>query len=134
MSHPPSPPTGHRPALGLAGERHAGDHLERLGLTILDRRCRTRWGEIDIVAHDRRTLVFCEVKARRARDGGPTDATSPWISLHGGKRARVRRLAAAWLADHPNRPRTPDLRFDAIGVWIDASGRLVRLEHLEAAF
>ncbi|MCK9248897.1 MAG: YraN family protein [Solirubrobacteraceae bacterium] len=134
MPNVPSPPTGHRPALGLAGERHARDHLERLGMTILEQRFRTRHGEIDIVAHDRRALVFCEVKARRARRGDAPDRTSPWISLHAGKQARVRRLATAWLAEHPDRPRTPDLRFDAIGVWIDGDGRLVRLEHVEAAF
>jgi hypothetical protein len=34
----------------------------------------------------------------------------------------------------PDRPRTADLRFDAIGVLIDGHGMLVRLEHLEAAF
>ena len=33
-----------------------------------------------------------------------------------------------------DRPRTPELRFDAIGVTIDARGVLVALEHLEGAF
>jgi putative endonuclease len=43
-------------------------------------------------------------------------------------------MAAAWLTEHVDRPRTPELRFDAIGVTIDARGRLVALEHLEGAF
>ena len=43
-------------------------------------------------------------------------------------------MAAAFLIEVADRPRLPDLRFDAIGVVIDAHGRLVRLDHLEAAF
>ena len=43
-------------------------------------------------------------------------------------------MAAAWLQEQTARPRTPELRFDAIGVTIDAYGRLVSLEHLEGAF
>jgi len=34
----------------------------------------------------------------------------------------------------PDRPRRSSVRFDAIGVVIDARGGLVRLDHLEAAF
>jgi hypothetical protein len=33
-----------------------------------------------------------------------------------------------------DRPHYPELRFDAIGVTIDARGQLVRLDHEEAAF
>jgi putative endonuclease len=124
-----SPTPDHRPAVGLAGERFARDHLERLGYTVLAARARTRWGEIDLIVHDGRFIVFCEVKARIARGTG-----SPWASLHERKRRQVRRLAAAWLADTRDRPTGRDVRFDAIGVLIDPSGGLVRLDHIEAAF
>jgi putative endonuclease len=43
-------------------------------------------------------------------------------------------MAAAFLLEATDRPRSPDLRFDAIGVVIDAYGKLMRLDHLEAAF
>jgi hypothetical protein len=43
-------------------------------------------------------------------------------------------MAAAYLAEVLDRPRASHLRFDAIGVVIDPHGRLVRLDHLEAAF
>jgi putative endonuclease len=43
-------------------------------------------------------------------------------------------MAVAWLQEQRERPRSAELRFDAIGVTIDACGRLVALEHLEAAF
>jgi TIGR00252 family protein len=51
-------------ALGEAGEEMAARHLERLGLKIVERRVRSRRGELDIVARDGREWVFVEVKTR----------------------------------------------------------------------
>jgi len=53
-----------RQQLGILGETLAVDELTRRGYAILDRRYRTRHGEIDIVAEYEGTLVFVEVKAR----------------------------------------------------------------------
>jgi putative endonuclease len=119
-----------RQHLGRTGEDLALAHLERLGYELVARNHRTRWGEIDLVVHNGEALVFAEVKTRRASGPG----RGPWEALHERKRAQVRRMAAAFLSDVQDRPRSTDLRFDAIGVVIDARGRLVRLDHLEAAF
>ena len=119
-----------RQHLGRTGEGLALAHLERLGYALVARNHRTRWGEIDLVVHDRQTLVFVEVKTRRASGRG----RGPWEALHERKRAQVRRMAAAFLAEVRDRPRAVDLRFDAIGVVIDPRGRLVALDHLEGAF
>lgn len=116
-----------RRTLGRLGEDLAAGHLERLGYVVVARNYRTRHGELDLVACDARTLVFCEVKTRRGR-GAPFDA------LHEAKRRQVRRMAAEYLATVGDRPRAPDLRFDAIGVVVDGQGRLSRLDHLEGAF
>jgi putative endonuclease len=123
--------TDPRKRIGRRGEDLAAEHLSRRGFEIVERNYRTRWGELDIVASDGRTIVFCEVKARRAASAS---GLPPFASLHGRKRARVRAMASQWLADRADRPYAALLRFDAIGVWIDAAGRLVRLEHLEGAF
>jgi putative endonuclease len=117
-----------RHALGRLGERLAAEHLERLGYRIVARNHRTRFGELDLVAADARRLVFCEGKARRDGSG------SPWDSLTAAKQRQVRAMAAAFLASARDRPRRPGIRFDAIGVVLDAHGRLVRLDHLEGAF
>jgi putative endonuclease len=117
-----------RHTLGRVGERHARAHLERLGYTVVEQNFRTREGELDLIVHGARTLVFCEVKTRRAGPGSPWDALGP------RKRRQVRMVAARWLAERLDRPAADDLRFDAIGVVIDATGRLVRLDHLEGAF
>jgi putative endonuclease len=116
-----------RQHLGRLGERLATEHLQRLGYTIVCRNHRTRYGEIDVIARDGETLVFCEVKARRFRG-------EPWDSLHDAKRAQVRRMARAYLTETRDRPRCRLIRFDAIGVVVDGHDRLTRLDHLESAF
>lgn len=119
-----------RQQLGETGERLAAAHLERLGYRIVERNYRSRWGELDIIVFDGRTLAFVEVKTRRAngRAGGALEAVSP------GKQAQVRRIASRWLVERTDRPHADALRFDAIGVTVDGAGRLLALEHLEGAF
>jgi putative endonuclease len=116
--------------LGRLGEDLALAHLERLGYTLVTRNHRTRHGELDLVVYDGSTLVFVEVKTRRSNSAG----RGPWEGLHEHKRNQVRRMASAFLLTVMDRPHTPNLRFDAIGVVIDGRGHLVRLDHLEAAF
>jgi putative endonuclease len=126
-----------RRKLGRLGEQAAAAHLERLGYAIVARNVRTRYGEIDLIAFGQDTLVFVEVKSRRARS--PATAASgehePLAWLRPRQRLRVRRLATAWLADREReRPRANDVRFDAIGVVLDRRERLVRLDHIENAW
>ena len=129
-----SVPTDPRRALGALGERYASAHLTRAGYTVLDRNFRSRLGELDLVAIDSRSLVFCEVKTRvagtRRGPDGPFDAIGP------RKRQRLRAMAREWLSTpRPEpRPHRPELRFDAIGVVVTQRGALVSLHHLEDAF
>jgi putative endonuclease len=125
------PSTDLRQHLGRRGEQLAAEHLERLGYAIVARNHRTRFGELDIVAARGDELVFVEVKTRR---GGPRATSAPWDALHDRKQTQVRRMAAAYLAEVTERPHGSDLRFDAIGITIDARGQLVALDHLEGAF
>jgi putative endonuclease len=117
-----------RHTAGRHGEDHAAEHFTRLGFQILARNHRTRYGEIDLVAHDGETLVFVEVKTRRS------DRREPWENLHERKRSQVRRMAVTWLNECPERPHSKALRFDGIAVLVDSDGALLRLDHLEAAF
>jgi putative endonuclease len=114
--------------LGRRGEQLAAEHLERLGYRVIERNHRTRFGELDLIAADEETLVFCEVKTRRAGSG------APWDALDDRKRKQVRSMCASWLCETHERPRTAELRFDAIGVILDGCGALVELVHLEGAF
>lgn len=119
-----------RQRLGRLGEDLALDHLERLGLRLVTRNHRTRFGEIDLIVCDETTIVFVEVKTRRIGAG----AGSALESVPPRKQRQVRGMAAAWLVESNDRPRSRDLRFDVIGVTLDHDGRLVRLDHLEGAF
>jgi putative endonuclease len=113
-------------AVGAYGERVAAGRLVEAGLIVLDRNWRCPRGEIDIIARDGATIVFCEVKTRRsAAFGSPLEAVTP------AKARRLRRLAAAWLAEHPD-VRGP-VRFDVISVEPQRAGPAL-VEHLRDAF
>jgi putative endonuclease len=119
---------------GQLGERIAAEHLAHRGYSIVARNFRTRYGELDLIAADQRSLVFCEVKTRIAgRVAGPL---GPLDAIGPRKRDRLRRMATQWLAETPtaDRPCRPELRFDAIGIMLTPAGRLLALEHLENAF
>ena len=133
---PSAPPKNPRHALGRLGEQLAAAHLERLGFAILARNARTRYGEIDLIAFDGHTLVFAEVKTRRARRRWQLSAEEqPLAWLRTSQRARLRRLAAAWLHhESRNRPTAHTIRFDGIGVIVDEANRLVCLDHIEGAW
>ena len=126
-----------RRALGRLGEDLAAEHLDRLGFATLARNVRTRQGEIDLIVFDGCTLAFVEVKTRLERSPrrklGPEE--QPLALLRARQCARVRRAARAWLSDSSRaRPTARTIRFDAIGVIVDRRGRLVRLDHVEAAW
>ncbi len=126
-----------RRSIGQRGEQLAADHLRALGFSTLWRNVRTRFGEIDLIGFDGRTLVFAEVKTLCIRAGsGPLRADPrPLMWLHRAQRRRLRRLAAAWLSsDTRVRPTARAIRFDAIGVTVDGAGGLRQIEHFEGAW
>jgi putative endonuclease len=123
-----------RRALGALGERLAADHLRRAGYDVVDQNFRTRHGELDIVAIGASCLVFCEVKTRVR---GNVRGADPLESIGQVKRRRLRAMAVQWLVERRpqlEQPAQPNVRFDAIGVSISPSGRLLALDHLEDAF
>jgi putative endonuclease len=102
---------------------------------VVDRNFRTRYGELDVVARDARFLVFCEVKTRVVRASDTAAALGPFAAIGPRKQRQVRAMAREWLAAGLlEGARPPEIRFDAIGIGFDARGRLLSLEHLEAAF
>ena len=89
------------------------------GYEIVDRNWRVREGEIDVIARDAGSVVFCEVKTRRGDAfGAPVEAVTA------RKQQRLRLLARLWLADR--RRRVPALRFDVASVMPGRPGRLDR--------
>lgn len=114
-----------RADLGRRGEAIAADLYRHLGFVLVDKNFRGRAGEIDLVARSGRLLVFCEVKTRRSsRYGEPSEAVDP------RKQARLRRLAAEWIA--ARRPGASDIRFDVVSVIVGPAR--VDLTHIPDAF
>lgn len=135
--------TDRRRFVGALGEDLARRHMQARGFELLDANFRTRHGELDLVAADDRCLIFCEVKARvvagravaASLAEAPADPLGPFAAIGPLKRRQVRLMAREWLAVRGNdRPWRAELRFDAIGVELDPGGRLIRLDHIEAAF
>jgi putative endonuclease len=124
-----------RKRLGNHAETLAAARLSRSGMRIVARNQRTSevQGELDLIAVDGRDLVFVEVKALSARAvAGPE---RPVLAVGHRKQRKLRSLAIAWLRDHDGFvPHHDALRFDVVGLRIDAAGRPVEWEHLRAAF
>jgi putative endonuclease len=115
------------PTLGEKGERAAARHLRRQGYKIVATRRRLRYGEIDIVAVDDKTVVFVEVKTRRSDHGiHPADAVDHV------RRARMTRAATAFLKSH-NLLECP-ARFDIVEIVWPADSRKATIRHHQNAF
>jgi putative endonuclease len=121
-----------RQRTGARAEELVARRLATAGWEIVERNARTRYGELDIVARDGRTLVFVEVKA--GREGSAFGPERPILAVDARKQRRVRRLATAWMAERRDVPPYAEIRFDAIGVTFDRAGQVTDVEHIPAAF
>jgi putative endonuclease len=94
---------------GRTAEDFACQYLQRQGLALLQRNFRSRYGEIDLIMRDRKTVVFVEVKLRSRDDyGGAAAAVTP------RKQQRLVKTALYYLQQHP----APGMamRFDVIAI------------------
>lgn len=116
-----------KPNMGTIGEQLAERYLRKLGYQIVERSNQSRAGEIDLIAIDRRTVVFVEVKTRRSHERGhPADAVDR------DKQRRLVRLALAWL----KRQRLLDarVRFDVIAITMADAASSADVRHYQSAF
>ena len=91
---------------GLAAEELAAQYLIAQGLRVIARNYRCRLGEIDLIATDRETLVFVEVRLRRSRRFGGAAA-----SITRAKQKKMIATARFYLSGMRE---VPACRFDAI--------------------
>lgn len=81
-----------RKLLGRSGEDRAARHLYDRGYRILERNFRTAHGELDIIALDRDTVVFIEVKTRSGEAYG-----APELAVDRRKQERMVKAALGYL-------------------------------------
>jgi putative endonuclease len=111
--------------LGVKGEDLAVKFLKKKGYRILSRNFKTPLGEIDIIAEDRDTLVFVEVKTRT-----DNSFSFPYEAVNRRKREKLRKVALFYLkncvkGDAPS-------RFDVLS--IQAGEDKTEIEHIRDAF
>lgn len=85
----------HTMLIGGWGESEAANYLRKKGYKILAAGYRSRFGEIDIVASFKDTIVFVEVKTRRSDDyARPSEQVTP------RKLEKIKRTAELYLAHY----------------------------------
>ncbi|ARM30035.1 YraN family protein [Prosthecochloris sp. HL-130-GSB] len=117
--------------LGRQGEDVAAHWLSTCGYRIIRRNYRYRRNEIDIIALDKGTLCFIEVKTRASLAAGhPLEAVTPH------KQKEIIRTARAFLAYEYTGE--TDCRFDVIAITArsieENTLRDFSLEHISNAF
>lgn len=112
--------------LGKSGEGIAVNLLKENGYKILVRNYRTKLGEVDIVARDKDTLCFIEVKTRHSdRFGLPKEAISS------SKQRQISKAALLFLKE--NNLLDKKARFDVVSI-IYSQKQRPRLDLIKNAF
>ena len=110
---------------GIEGEMIAMEHLKQIGMNIIEMNYHYGHGEIDIIAMDGDTLVFCEVKYRENDEFG-----DPAYAITLKKQKQIRRIAQGYLYEHEIKEQS--CRFDVVTVW-DVDGAR-HITHIRNAF
>jgi putative endonuclease len=110
-----------RKALGSRGEDLAVRYLKKKGFKVIERNYHCPWGEIDLVAREKNTLVFVEIKARSSSEYGlPQDAVDRF------KQKKLIEVARAYMAEHHLKD---DIiaRFDVVAIHLTPTGPDIEL-------
>ncbi len=95
--------------LGEKGEELAVRFLKKKGYKIIKQNYKTRIGEIDIIAKDRESLVFIEVKTRESIEYG-----LPFEAVNSAKKRKIRNVALLYLK---RLKEIPPCRFDVVSIY-----------------
>lgn len=113
---------------GAWGEAIAAEYLQSMKYRIVASNYRSRYGEIDLIASNRRNLIFVEVKLRKS-----AGFANAYEHVDFYKQNRIRTTASIYLSQNPT-----DLqpRFDVIEVYAPDGINTVnpRINHMEGAF
>jgi putative endonuclease len=104
---------------GARGEDESYFHLRKLGFIIIARDYRSprRRGDIDLIAFEKETLCFIEVKTRSRRNFMPAEA-----AVDDEKRATLSALAREYLRQYAHaQTKAPTFRFDVISVYLESN-------------
>ena len=112
--------------IGHIGEEIAMTFLEQKGYKILGVNVRTPLGEIDVIARQKETTVFIEVKTRATSSLGP-----PYLNVTRAKQMHLIRNALCYLKRHGRVD--SNWRIDVVSVKLNADHELESAELIENA-
>ena len=95
--------------LGIKGEQAAAEYLKKKGYKIIAQNYKSRWGEIDVIAHDGAALCFIEVRTRLTDSQG-----HPFETVTNYKKRRIIRTALYYLQEKGLSD--DEVRFDVVAV------------------
>jgi putative endonuclease len=104
---------------GAHGEEEAYFYLRKLGYTVIARDYRSprRRGDLDLIAWEKETLCFIEVKTRSSRSFMPAEA-----AVDDEKRETLSALAREFLRNFTHaQGKTPEFRFDVVSVYLESN-------------
>ncbi len=109
---------------GQLGEKLAAKYLQNKGYRIIDHNFKARYGEIDLIAVYKSTLVFIEVKTRWGKEfGKPEEAITPW------KIKSIVRTAQYYKMIKPNLPES--MQIDVVAIQLSSFGIFQSIHHFE---
>ncbi len=113
--------------LGKWGEAEAAKYLRKKKYKIVCVNYRTRFGEIDIIAENKKSVVFVEVKLRKTAKFAEA---REFVTVK--KQEKIRTTAQIWLSQNDTKKY---VRFDVIEIYapFGADGEYT-LNHIEDAF
>ena len=112
-------------ALGKEAEDMAKKFLQNLGYSIIDMNVYYTCGELDIIALDKKTMVFIEVKQKKNNF-----YSNPYEAVNYAKQKKI--IKAAHLYLQKLKTPLPYCRFDVVS--IIGSGETAQITHIKDAF
>ncbi len=97
------------PDVGREGEALAVAYLKKMGYRIVERNYRCQLGEIDIIAVEKKTICFIEVKTRTSEGYG-----SPEMSVNTRKQSKLAKVALWFLKER--HVEDTSARFDVVAI------------------
>lgn len=119
-----------RREIGNIGERAAAKFLKKRGYKILARNYVAVDKEIDLIAENKTTTAFIEVKTRTIGKSHPSEPR-PASAVTPDKQRKIISAAKYFLGTHKADKR---IRFDIVEVYVDNEKKVLELKHLESAF
>ena len=117
--------------IGRYGENVATEFLKSNNYKIREQNYRASHNEIDIIAENKKYIIFVEVKTRTVVPNSRFEYETPASAVTFAKQKRILLAAQSYLNSHPIK-KSP--RLDVIEIYLSQNGEILKINHMEDAF